>query len=543
MEDELNKEFNTQNLENTEAAKKAEDIIREESKKAAEEIEAAAEKIETGATEEVSEGVKALKEAEEKLEASMEALEKKLMEEKQAETAAPEEESAAETAAVHSEESVSKELAPLKEESAEAEPVKEAEAPKAEAEKPATEPKEKKDEFERTLDEVFANDQRVKRTNDYYEKIQVREANNKGMLRNIVGLILAFALAFGGGYIGTKVAQKSNPNQSVIHEVEYVEGSSQQGNLYQPANEDTIPTVVEKYADTVVEIKTEAVSTNWFMQQYVVSGAGSGVIITSDGYILTCNHVIKNAKSITVRLTDGTEYPATVIGTYADTDLAVIKVDATNLHAVTLGSSNNLKVGQTIIAIGNPLGSLGGSVTSGIVSAKERQITIEGQEMTLLQIDAPISPGNSGGALMNLNGELVGIVNAKTIDEDVEGIGFAIPLDDVKNVINDLVTQGYVTGRRAIGIKYANITSPEAAEYYNLDRNVENGIYIIEIQANSLAEELGMQVGDKILSINNKSVNTLEDLGDTYTALEAGAKVNIVCERDGREISFDFIRG
>ncbi len=543
MEDELNKEFNTQNLENTEAAKKAEDIIREESKKAAEEIEAAAEKIETGATEEVSEGVKALKEAEEKLEASMEALEKKLMEEKQAETAVPEEEPAAETAAEHSEESVSAEPASLKEESAEAEPVKEAEAPKAEAEKPAMEPKEKKDEFERTLDEVFANDQRVKRTNDYYEKIQVREANNKGMLRNIVGLILAFALAFGGGYIGTKVAQKSNPSQSVIHEVEYVESPTQQANLYQPANENTIPTVVEKYADTVVEIKTEAVSTNWFMQQYVVSGAGSGVIITSDGYILTCNHVIKNAKSITVRLTDGTEYPATVIGTYADTDLAVIKVDATNLHAVTLGSSNNLKVGQSIIAIGNPLGSLGGSVTSGIVSAKERQITIDGQEMTLLQIDAPISPGNSGGALMNLNGELVGIVNAKTIDEDVEGIGFAIPLDDVKNVINDLVTQGYVTGRRAIGIKYANITSPDAAEYYNLDRNVENGIYIVEIQANSLAEELGMQVGDKILSINNKSVNTLEDLGDTYTALEAGAKVNIVCERDGREISFDFIRG
>ena len=401
--------------------------------------------------------------------------------------------------------------------------------------------KNQNDEFERVLDEVFSKPQETKKKeNDYYSKIQVQPKKDHGYLSGALKLALVFGVATGGGYLGATLANKNNPAASVIHEVEYVQPSAQNVSYTTPAN--SIETVVENYSDTVVEITTEKTVNNWFMQQYVVSGAGSGVIVTEDGYIVTCNHVIRDARNITVRTTDGTEYPARVIGTYPESDSAIIKVDAKNLHAVTLGSSDDLKVGQSIIAIGNPLGSLGGSVTTGIVSAKERTITVDEQSMTLLQISAPISPGNSGGALLNLNGELVGIVNAKTIDEDVEGIGFAIPMSDVKTAINELVSQGYVTGKRMMGIRYANVTDSRAAEYYGLPSDTKQGIYIVEVTADSLAEELGIQKGDRLVSINGNTIDSMEVVSQNYTDLKAGTPVTLVVERDGQMITFEFTR-
>jgi len=401
--------------------------------------------------------------------------------------------------------------------------------------------KNQNDEFERVLDEVFSKPQETKRKeNDYYSKIQVQPKKDNGYLSGALKLALVFGVATGGGYLGATLANKNNPAASVIHEVEYVQPSAQ--NVSYTTEGNSIESVVENYSDTVVEITTEKTVNNWFMQQYVVSGAGSGVIVTEDGYIVTCNHVIRDARNITVRTTDGTEYPARVIGTYPESDLAIIKVDAKNLHAVTLGSSDDLKVGQSIIAIGNPLGSLGGSVTTGIVSAKERTITVDEQSMTLLQISAPISPGNSGGALLNLNGELVGIVNAKTIDEDVEGIGFAIPMSDVKTAINELVSQGYVTGKRMMGIRYANVTDSRAAEYYGLPSDTKQGIYIVEVTADSLAEELGIQKGDRLVSINGNTIDSMEVVSQNYTDLKAGTPVTLVVERDGQMITFEFTR-
>ena len=181
-------------------------------------------------------------------------------------------------------------------------------------------------------------------------------------------------------------------------------------------------------------------------------GSGSGVIVTSDGYIVTNNHVVEGADAIKVHLEDGTEYPATLIGTDSYTDLAVIKIDATGLPAATLGNSGDMLVCDTVYAIGNPLGVLASSVSEGIISGLDRVIEIEGQEMTLMQTTAAVNPGNSGGGLFNSKGELIGIVNAKSSGTDVEGLGFAIPIDSAKQIIMDLIDLGYVSGRPYLGI-------------------------------------------------------------------------------------------
>ena len=202
----------------------------------------------------------------------------------------------------------------------------------------------------------------------------------------------------------------------------------------------TIPQVVELVADTVVEITTTNIVTDRFYGQYVTSGAGSGVIIREDGYIVTNHHVIEDARSVTVRLTDGSEFSASYVGSDVANDIAVIKINATGLTPAR-GSSSELTVGQDVIAIGNPLGTLGGTVTDGIISALDRKIKVDGYEMTLMQTNAAINPGNSGGGLFNMSGELIGIVNAKQSDTGIEGLGFAIPISVVNESL-EKITKG-----------------------------------------------------------------------------------------------------
>ena len=191
----------------------------------------------------------------------------------------------------------------------------------------------------------------------------------------------------------------------------------------------TISDVVDLVADSVVEITTSHVVTDRFYHQYVTSGAGSGVVIAENGYIITNNHVIDGATEITVHLTDGRQFQAIVVGTDPKTDIAVLKIGTTGLTFATMGSSKDLVVGQDVIAIGNPLGSLGGTVTDGIISALDRTVTVDGTQMTLMQTNAAINPGNSGGGLFDMAGQLIGIVNAKQSDTGIEGLGFAIPID------------------------------------------------------------------------------------------------------------------
>ena len=288
----------------------------------------------------------------------------------------------------------------------------------------------------------------------------------------------------------------------------------------------TIPSVVAATHDTVVEITTEVKSTGSYWGQYVTEGAGSGVIIKSYSengesgacgtYIVTNNHVIDGAISIKVKLRNGTEYPATLVATDPQTDIAVLHVNETNLPVATLGTSSTLVAGQTVVVIGNPLGSLGGSVSSGIISCTERNILIDDVVMKLIQTTAAVNPGNSGGAMFDLEGKLVGVVNAKYSDEQIEGIGFAIPIDIASKVAEDLINYGYVKGRPNHGITayYGYCTYRNV--YVNYDGVKVQGVWASQIDAGSDAEKAGMLSYDLINSV-------IAPDGKTYTFASAAA--------------------
>ena len=287
--------------------------------------------------------------------------------------------------------------------------------------------------------------------------------------------------------------------------------------------------------NSVVEITTESVTNGgFFMEQYISSGAGSGVIISEDGYIITNNHVIEDANTVTVRLKNGDTYDAKLVGTDPETDVAVIKIDAEGLTPATLGDSDTLQVGQTAIAIGNPLGQLGGTVTNGIISALDREITLDGETMNLLQTNAAINPGNSGGGLFNDKGELIGLVVAKSTGENVEGLGFAIPINDVKEVLDSLIDYGYVRGRFELGITTIDITSDEAQARYRVD---EQGVYVQQVNVDGNAALAGMQAGDRIVSVDGTAIESGSQLKEIIQSHTAGDKITIVVERNGQQVS------
>lgn len=286
-------------------------------------------------------------------------------------------------------------------------------------------------------------------------------------------------------------------------------------------SEQQLTALVENVADTVVEITTSQVTTGSWMQQYVTEGAGSGVVITSTGIIITNNHVIEGADTIQVTMRDGSEYAATLIATDEMYDIAVIKIEATGLKAATFGDSDDLKVGQTAVAIGNPLGSLGGTVTEGIISATGRQIYVEGIPMTLLQTTAAINPGNSGGGLFNLAGELIGVVNAKMSEEGIEGLGFAIPSNTALAAATDLLTQGYVTGRPDVGFTVMEITDMMTALQYGVSYS---GVYVMQLGANAPES---VKTLDCIVSVNGQSVADADDFKSALYASSVGDTLTV----------------
>ena len=280
---------------------------------------------------------------------------------------------------------------------------------------------------------------------------------------------------------------------------------------------------------SVVEVFTETKQVSRWFQEYVTEGAGSGVILTEDGYIVTNHHVIDGASTIKVRLSNGQTYTATLTGTDEKTDLAVVKINASDLTAAKLADSSSVRVGDFVIAIGNPLGELGGTVTEGIISAKDREITIDGEAMTLLQTSAAVNPGNSGGGLFNLNGELVGVVNAKSSGEDIEGLAFAIPANTVKEITQELIQYGYVTGRPQLGISVAQITKPGMGwqTYYSTP-----GLYITQSSANN-----GLKAGDRIIQIDGTAINNAADVSTVLNRHSVGDVVKVVVSRDGKEVT------
>lgn len=318
---------------------------------------------------------------------------------------------------------------------------------------------------------------------------------------------------------------KENPGTTVVHEA--VNTSTNVINI------NDLSDVVDEIADTVVEVYTEKVSYSTFYGQYVTSGAGSGVIYSSDGYIITNNHVIEDARSIRVTLHNGMDYEAVLIGTDKESDIAVIKIDAENLTSAIIGDSSKLRVGETCIAIGNPLGTLGGTVTMGIISATSRDITVDNQFMTLLQTNATINPGNSGGGLFDASGHLIGIVNAKYSSDDIEGIGFAIPVNDAVEVADQLIYNGKVTTRAAIGIKCIGIDSEYAMNRYEVSRY---GVYISEITSGN-ARDGGLREKDLIIGFNGNDIKGYNDLRKSLRECHAGDTVEITVLRGDKEVT------
>ena len=290
----------------------------------------------------------------------------------------------------------------------------------------------------------------------------------------------------------------------------------------------SVQEIIAKNENSVVAISTESVATDSWLRQYVTKGAGSGVIYSEDGYIITNNHVIDGANSINVTLYDGTQCDASLVATDEQTDIAVIKIDKKGLTPVTIGTMDNLSVGDLAVAIGNPLGTLSGTATEGIISALEREITLEGKSMTLIQTSASINPGNSGGGLFDQYGNLIGIVVAKSSGSDVEGLGFAIPCDKVAKVAKSLVENGYVEGRPAAGINIVDLTSPQLA--------MQNGVSITGVYIQSVtgenAKKAGLKAGDLIYYIDDVKVTDSAVLLKEIKSHEIGDVVEFTIVRD-----------
>ena len=368
-----------------------------------------------------------------------------------------------------------------------------------------------------------------------------QKKDHSKLAKSAVALVLAAAMGFVGGFAGAQFG--NGGHKVVIQQVERSDSSAASDSVDAAADGTTVSSgmttaqVAKMVSPSVVVITTEQVvysQWSWYGQSQVESGAGSGVIISSDGYILTCAHVVSGASNITVSIGDK-DYPATLVGEDTTSDIAVVKVDATGLTPATVGNSDNLKVGESVMAVGNPLGELGGTVTSGIVSALNRSVSIQGSSsvntMSLIQMDASVSPGNSGGGLFNMNGELVGIVNAKSSDSDAEGLGFAIPVNDAVKVAQELLENGYVTGRPYLGISYYAVTDAQTAAQLGVNAY---GVYIVEVVKGGPADKAGLQAGDRIVSVDGSEVATQSDLGTLMQNHKAGDTIEITVARGGQ---------
>ena len=368
-----------------------------------------------------------------------------------------------------------------------------------------------------------------------------KKFNGKRVARSAVALVLAAAMGFAGGFVGAKFGGSGKVVIQQVAPSSTADSASGSDSSITAASSSGSSLTTEQVADlvspSVVVITTEQVvysQWSWYGQNQVESGAGSGVIISSDGYILTCAHVVDGASTITVTIGDK-DYTATLVGEDTTSDIAVIKIDADGLTPATVGNSDSLKVGQSVMAVGNPLGELGGTVTGGMISALNRSVTIQGSSsvntMSLIQMDASVSPGNSGGGLFNMNGELIGIVNAKSSSSDAEGLGFAIPINDAIKVAQELLENGYVTGRPYLGITYLAVTDAQTASQLGVNAY---GVYVVEVAKGGPAEKAGLQAGDRIVSVDGTEIASKDDLGTLMQKHAAGDTLSITIARDGQ---------
>lgn len=356
----------------------------------------------------------------------------------------------------------------------------------------------------------------------------------------LIALCLACALVGGlAGGAGLTAANRLSGNSTTLYQgsrtptvvsVAQVTGKT----------ELTAPQIYSTYVGSTVGITTEIVTTNYWGQPVSAAAAGSGFVISSDGYILTNNHVIDGASKIKVAFVDGTTYDATLVGKEEENDIAVLKISATGLAPVVIGDSDNIQVGEQVVAIGNPLGELTYSMTQGIISAKDRSITMEnGEVMNMLQTDTAINSGNSGGPLFDMYGQVVGITSAKLSNSSstssaatIEGLGFAIPINDIKDMVQDIIKNGYVTGKPYMGISVTTIPEADAQRY-----NMSQGALVQSVEQDSCSAKAGLQKGDIITAIDGKAVTSSAELIAAKKTYKAGDTVTLTVQRDGKELT------
>ena len=372
------------------------------------------------------------------------------------------------------------------------------------------------------------------------ERPRKKQSFFKSTAAKVIAIVLACAIIGTGCGFGGAALYRSSTRQTVTLQqsdrapvtvsVKQVDGQTKM----EPA---------EVYASTVnsvVSINTTATAgTNIFGQTVETASAGSGFIISSDGYIVTNYHVVKGATSVKVTLYSGDTYDATVIGGDSDYDVAVIKINAGGLPAVTLGNSADVNVGDTVLAIGNPLGELTFSMSQGIVSCCDRAINVDGTPFNMIQVDASINPGNSGGPLVNLYGEVVGIVSAKYSsysNTTVEGLGFAIPISDVQAIITDIIENGQVTGKAYLAIKAGTMTEQMAAQY---DIDITEGVFVYSTESGGAGEKAGLQLGDVITKLNDTAITSMTDLTMAKKGYKAGDTVTLTVYRGGEYITLE----
>ena len=292
----------------------------------------------------------------------------------------------------------------------------------------------------------------------------------------------------------------------------------------------------------VVGITTEVTYQNFFGMTSSSAVSGSGFIVSEDGYILTNYHVIEYAYErnleVSVMLYDGSEYTASIVGVEESNDIAVLKIDASGLTPVTVGNSDSIGVGEKVFAVGNPLGELSFSMSTGYVSGLDRVIsTQEAESISMFQIDAAVNPGNSGGPVYNENGDVIGVVTAKYQDTGVEGLGFAIPINDAVSIANDLITKGYVTGKAYMGVRLDERYNSMIAQYYNMPL----GAYVYSVDSGSAAEAAGIQAGDIITALGDVKVDSYTGLKQAVRQFSAGETTEISLYRAGESLRLPIV--
>ena len=382
-------------------------------------------------------------------------------------------------------------------------------------------------------------------------------------IRPLIAMTAALALTVTAGMSALAQADNTDKHFSVI------EAASNEDSL-------TIPEIAKKCGSSVVAIETETkvvyntYDNNYYnpfggmfgygygygygnrggrggTQEYTETAAGSGVIISEDGYVLTNNHVISGADKITVYVNpgDGSEeqtYEATLVGSSESNDIAVLKIDATGLNAAVFGDSDQIEVGELAVAIGNPMGQVHGSVTAGIISAVEQELTIDDVTINAIQTDAAINPGNSGGALFDSYGNVIGIVYAKSSSVSIEGIGYAIPVNNIKDLVAQMINdpdsvKDQTKGSQImLGITIRDITEDMSKQY-----SMPVGVYITEVSSMSAAERAGLQKGDIITEFAGETVTSADDLNAIKAKQTSGDTVSVKIDRNGKEMTLDLV--